>query len=305
MDGASQDRKMGPQFGRFVVRLLVVSLLALCGGAGVGAQDQEIDGTLLYQKVCANCHGKTGDGRGIAARYLFPKARNLRHDQFRLVSTVSHNPSRDDIYRVLENGIPGSSMQSWKSLGEEKLRALVDRVLQIRKEGAVERIQEELREAGDVGPGEEQRLIDEYVARLMAPGETWKGMGIVPTDDDSVDLGGQMYLRQQCASCHGKEGRGSPGMDLVDQRGNATWATDLVQDRLHGGSRANDIARRIFLGMPGSAMPSSKNLNDEELAALVAYCMSLSAEPKRDLTNHQRRERAIGRIPVKKGDKSP
>ena len=95
------------------------------------------------------------------------------------------------------------------------------------------------------------------------------------------------------------------GMDLVDQAGDASWATDLQSDPLHGGTESLDIARRIYLGMPGSAMPSSRNLDEAEVAALVAYCKSLSAEPKRYLTNHQRRERAIGRIQVEKRRKSP
>lgn len=274
-------------------------------GAVATAQENVDEGTALYEKLCASCHGKTGDGRGRASRYLFPKARNLRHDQFRLVSTISRNPSRGDINRVLEQGIPGSSMQSWKSLGDEKLLLLTERVLQIRTEGAVQRIMEELQEAGDVSNDEATRLIDDYVNRVTRAGEPWEGVGRVTRSNELIVRGGQIYVRLQCGSCHGKDGRGSPGMDLVDLRGDATWATDLVRGRMHGGSESNDIARRIFLGMPGSAMPSSRTLGRDELASLVAYCLSLSAEPKDELTNHQRRERAIGRIQGQKVRKSP
>jgi mono/diheme cytochrome c family protein len=195
-------------------------------------------------------------------------------------------------------------MQSWETLGDEKLQLLVQRVMELRTEGAVERIVKELQE-GNASKEESNGLIDEYVKRVTRTGEPWDGLGGVTLSAEEIERGSQVYIRQKCGSCHGAEGRGSPGMDLVDLRGDATWATDLVRGRLHGGSGAKDIARRIFLGMPGSAMPSSGMLGREDLASLVAYCLSLSAQPKDDLTNHQRRERAIGRIQGQKVRKSP
>ena len=272
---------------------------------GALAQEDTTDGAALYEKLCASCHGKTGDGRGRASRYVFPKPRDLRHDPFRLVSTLSRNPSRNDIYRVLEKGIPGSSMQSWETLGDKKLELLVQRVIQLRTDGAVERIVKELQEEGELSEEESNRVIDEYVNRVTRAGESWDGLGTVTLSDELIGRGSKVYIRQQCGSCHGVEGRGSPGMDLVDLGGDATWATDLVRGRLHGGTGAKDIARRIFLGMPGSAMPSSGTLGRDDLASLVAYCLSISAQPKDDLTNHQRRERAIGRIQGQKVRKSP
>ena len=83
------------------------------------------------------------------------------------------------------------------------------------------------------------------------------------------------------------------------------WATDLVRGVFHGGRATEDIANRIYLGMPGSAMPSSSNLNAEDLMSLVAYCRSLSASPSDILTNHQRKERAIGWYSRKNNRKSP
>jgi len=302
---ASWGQAMVLRIKKHIVWAIVMCLPGHFFLPGALAQEDTTDGAALYEKLCASCHGKTGDGRGRASRYVFPKPRDLRHDPFRLVSTLSRNPSRNDIYRVLEKGIPGSSMQSWETLGDKKLELLVQRVMQLRTDGAVERIVKELQEEGEISEEESNRVIDEYVNRVTRAGESWDGVGSVTLSDDLIDRGGQVYIRQQCNSCHGLDGRGSPGMDLVDLRGDATWATDLVRGRLHGGSGASDVARRIFLGMPGSAMPSSGTLGGDELASLVAYCLSLSAEPKDDLTNHQRRERAIGRIQGQKDRKSP
>jgi mono/diheme cytochrome c family protein len=272
---------------------------------GLSAQQVQVDGVALFEKICANCHGKNGDGRGIASRYVFPRPRNLRGDSFRLVSTISGKPSAEDIYRTIEKGVPGTSMQSWEDLGKEKILALVDRVRAIRREGALERIQLELLEEGDIPPERAGQLTEDYLQRVLVAGPPWQGLATIPSDESAIMRGRSVYTKQKCGSCHGADGRGSTGMDLVDQNGDPTWATDLVRGAFHGGADAPKIATRVFLGMPGSAMPSSRNLSEADLGALVAYCLSISANPRAQLTNHQRRERAIGRSPVKNKSKSP
>jgi hypothetical protein len=57
---------------------------------------------------------------------------------------------------------------------------------------------------------------------------------------------------------------------------------------MKGGGDGPSLYRRIRLGMPGTPHPASPSLSDEEAIALVHRCQSLSAEPKRRLTNHQR-----------------
>ena len=272
---------------------------------GAAGQEARVDGAAIFASVCANCHGKDGDGQGKAARYVFPRPRNLRHDSFRLVSTVSKRPSRQDIYRVIETGIPGTSMNSWRDLGKDKIDALVEHVSRLRREGAIERIQHELREEGDGEPNGAAQRIEEYVDRALDAGPRWMGVDILLTPEGAIQRGREVYVEQKCASCHGEAGRGSEGMDLVDQSGQPTWATDLVRGVFHGGRATEDIANRIYLGMPGSAMPSSSNLNAEDLMSLVAYCRSLSASPSDILTNHQRRERAIGRNSRQNNRESP
>lgn len=49
----------------------------------------------LYVQHCAACHG--GNGRGVAAAYLFPKPRDLRAGRFRLVSTANNVPTPEDL----------------------------------------------------------------------------------------------------------------------------------------------------------------------------------------------------------------
>ena len=51
----------------------------------------------LYVQHCAACHGENGDGRGVAAAYLFPKPRDLRAGRFRLVSTSNNVLTLEDL----------------------------------------------------------------------------------------------------------------------------------------------------------------------------------------------------------------
>ena len=47
---------------------------------------------------------QTGDGKGLAAAYVFPKPRDFQAGRFRLVSTSNTVPSRDDLHAVLLRG---------------------------------------------------------------------------------------------------------------------------------------------------------------------------------------------------------
>ena len=88
-------------------------------------------------------------------------------------------------------------------------------------------------------------------------------------------------------------------MDLIDDKGRASWATDLRFDPLKGPADAAALARRILLGMPGSSMPSSGKLDEQDLIDLVRFCQSLSSTRKFELTNYQRARRAEGfRLPA-------
>jgi len=63
---------------------------------------------------------------------------------------------------------------------------------------------------------------------------------------------------------------------------------DLVQDPFKGGHEPDSICLRILAGMPGSLHPATKVLTEQQCVDLVHFCRSLSRQPKRTLTNHQR-----------------
>jgi cytochrome c oxidase cbb3-type subunit 2/cytochrome c oxidase cbb3-type subunit I/II len=75
-------------------------------------------GAALFMQDCAGCHGAEGRGDGIAGQALLHRPANLAAAQFsvRLLS------------QVLWNGVPGTSMPSWRSLPQSDLNALVAHV---------------------------------------------------------------------------------------------------------------------------------------------------------------------------------
>ncbi len=61
-------------------------------------------GGRVFQQNCAPCHGATGEGNGVAAASLLPAPANFKRKQ----------PDRDFILRVLQTGVRGTGMPSWR-----------------------------------------------------------------------------------------------------------------------------------------------------------------------------------------------
>lgn len=95
----------------------------------------------LYMRHCSHCHGTSGDGNGPTAQYLYPRPRDYRNGLFKFTSTKSlMRPSRDDLHRILKNGIPGTYMPSFvPMLNEEELHATVEYVRFLAMRGEFER----------------------------------------------------------------------------------------------------------------------------------------------------------------------
>lgn len=213
------------------------------------------EGRYLYMTHCLHCHGVAGDGNGPTAKFLNPRPRDYRQGKFKFTSTQGPvKPSRDDLLRILEDGVPGTYMPSFVLLGEEKLGIIVDYVrwLSIRGEmeirllnelsalGATERevqqqasegksrkeVIEELKKSIE---SELPAMIDAAASDLA---DAWttadQPESIIvpkvkrtPPTPESIERGKKLYLSQiagkktQCADCHGPTGRGDgPNTEL-------------------------------------------------------------------------------------------
>lgn len=217
----------------------------------------DADGTTrgLYREHCAHCHGISGDGAGPTAMTLNPYPRDFRQGVFKFKSTTGKaRPSDEDLMRILDEGIPGTAMPSFKvAIAEDEKEALVDYVKYLSLRGEIERtlwdLTAELDEKerlpiafaksyDDFSEDEEEKLINWFESngvRLEATFKSWlksKKSPTVPKPSDPpaafdpthgdhaqfVDRGRQMFQGKagDCKSCHGDTGYGDGELNNYD-----------------------------------------------------------------------------------------
>lgn len=91
----------------------------------IESEDLIAHGNQLYQTNCALCHGADGLGKGPAGGGLNPPPRNLVEGDWKI------GGSRLALFKVLQEGIPGTSMQAYKHMPVVDRWALVHYVRSI------------------------------------------------------------------------------------------------------------------------------------------------------------------------------
>lgn len=66
-------------------------------------------GKTVYDKNCANCHGKTGTGDGMMGAELNPKPSNLTDAEWK------HGSTDGELFLVIKDGSKGTGMKSFNS----------------------------------------------------------------------------------------------------------------------------------------------------------------------------------------------
>lgn len=244
-----------------------------------------VRGQAVYQQRCEQCHGVTGDGKGAAAAFMYPRPRDYRKGIFKFTSTpYGFRPLREDLLRTVRQGIRGTSMPGFALLHEADQQAVVDYVLMLTRRGELEA---ELVDMADVDekitPEDvESQLIPQVLAR-WTQAESSEVLPMTPQPKFTVaevKRGQAAFLSKGCSKCHGDDGRGQ----TAENRGADTWgyqtrAADLTSGMLHGGIRPIDVYRRIHNGINGTPMPGFANaLKDEPdtIWDLVAYVLSVT-----------------------------
>ena len=239
-------------------------------------------GKELYDRQCASCHGDSGMGDGLGAYLLRPHPRDFSFGKFRLVSTVNHIPSDDDLFNTITNGMSGTAMPPWEHLSIDDRTALVHYVRYLAREGKIKRLMAKskrrtLKKA--------QTIAD----RQLTPGEKIKLPDQHPLTMESVAEGRRLYVAK-CAGCHGPEGTGDGRADLKDDAGFPIMPRDFTRGVFKGGAQVEDIAYRIIAGIPATPMPSFAELTGDELWALVYYVKSLANPTAQKLVEQKKRE---------------
>jgi mono/diheme cytochrome c family protein len=100
------------------------------------------EGSRLYRQHCLHCHGLTGDGRGPTSKWVNPHPRDYRQGLFKFTSVdqteKTLRPRREDLLRVLHQGIEGTAMPAFNLLPEPELEALVSYVIHLSLRGYAE-----------------------------------------------------------------------------------------------------------------------------------------------------------------------
>lgn len=233
-----------------------VAILAGASAALIGqATPAAPDGREIYGTKCATCHGLDGRGNGPAASHLAIRPRDLTTGTYKLRSTPSGSlPTDDDIFRVVSDGVPGTSMIAWKDvLAEPQRRAVVSYVKSLSPRFAAE----------------------SPTALTLGPD--------VPATPESVEAGRGLYASLQCGTCHGEAGQaGTAAIQVFED----DWGQPIVPARLtepwtfKGGSSARELVLRLEAGLDGTPMPALADaVPERDLWHLANYVRSLARKP--------------------------
>ncbi len=217
--------------------------------AGPVRSDQKGAKRGLFREHCAHCHGVTGDGMGPTAAFLKPYPRDYRQGLYKFKSTASnYPPTHDDLMRVLNEGITGTAMPSFKLLAKDQVEALAEYVKYLSYRGQteialIEYVSNELGE-NDKVPTTSDFLVGEIMQGPTGAISKWQGAASQVTQipnppsnfgsRDSIEAGKKVfYSTGGCVKCHGPTALGDGQMvwDLwnepiskLDKRVTDGWA---------------------------------------------------------------------------------
>lgn len=210
-------------------------------------------GLIDFERYCAACHGLDGDGRGPSSKRFVARVTNFWTGAYKCRSTAAGVlPTNQDLRRSIVEGLSGSGMPPFRTLGPVQLEDLI-------------------------------AALKYFSARF---GREAQGPSVdVPpepqNDQPSVVRGAEVYDRLQCANCHGSHGEGGPGAaGLHNDNGTPAEVTDFTRSN---SLRCGETAERLYLtfmtGLEGTPMPSLAGLlHGSDAWDLVHYVLSLRAE---------------------------
>ena len=212
-----------------VLGMLCVLILAHARNAPEASEK----GKEVYENSCAHCHGVEGRGDGSAAENLLPKPRDFTRGLYKIRSTESGQlPTDQDLFDIITEGMPGSSMPPWETALSADDRWEVVAYIKTFYDGFKE---------------------SETPPRVISL------EGEIPYSEESAETGKGLYVDLGCVECHGNVGRGdgTSAPTLTDEWGFRTWPANLAQGwNYRGGADTEDIFKRFIGGIAGSPMPA-------------------------------------------------
>jgi mono/diheme cytochrome c family protein len=193
----------------------------------------------LFREHCVHCHGVTGDGLGPTAAFLNPYPRDYRPGIFKYKSTErADKPTHADLVRVLNKGVPGTSMPSFALLSPIEVGALVEYVKYLSIRGETElALMRQFFELDDEDKGRLPETQEFLIAEVLEPiAEKWVAAADavievpeVPADFDlaaSIKKGQELFYgdKANCVKCHGVTALGDGQANDYDD-----WSKNIVK----------------------------------------------------------------------------
>ncbi len=204
-------------------------------------------GRNIYMHMCVFCHGKDGNGGGIAVEYLYPWPRDFREGIFKFRSTPTGTLPRDeDLYRTIISGVPGTSMPAWgDALSPQDTWALINH-------------------------------IKNFSPRFKNEPQGEKIVVAKPLESspELVARGKKLFKELKCFRCHGEslKGDGELAESLIDAWKHAVFVHDITNPHyFKSGHKPEDLFRTITAGLDGTPMGSYLHVPEKDRWALVHY----------------------------------
>ncbi len=217
----------------------------LAAAAGPVGSDKGGRSKGLFREHCAVCHGVSGDGVGPVAFVLKPYPRDFRRGLFKFKATPKGaKPTHEDLRRIIETGIPGTGMPSYRVLPAWEIDALAQYVTYLSVRGEVERglidyAAGELRpdqpivdeDATDEEQATQRRVISDLVSTVA---RSWRQSESLVTPvrppksgrdrNASIARGRELFLGDvaNCVKCHGPSALGDGQTTDYDD-----WAKEI------------------------------------------------------------------------------
>ncbi|MGH7304253.1 MAG: c-type cytochrome [Candidatus Rokuibacteriota bacterium] len=227
---------------------LVAAVLGLAASAS-GQPAELAQGERIFRDNCAVCHGEAGNGRGMAAHHFKMPPRDLTKGRFKFRSTASGQvPTDADLARTIVEGIPSTGMVPQNHLSPAEVRAVIEFI----------------------------KSLSPRFAQAPAP-----RLAPIPaataTTPEAIARGAKIYVKGECAECHGREARG----DGPSAKDLSVKPSDLTRRPLKSGPTAGDIVRTLVTGLDGTPMPSYYQvLEDDELWDLAYWLAARGGAPE-------------------------
>jgi DMSO reductase family type II enzyme heme b subunit len=249
-------RSSAPRIWTVLIGLCLVVAVPL-GSARVAHGQGDVEaGKRLYEWRCALCHGVAGDGKGPGAELLAPKPRDFTTGTYKIRTSEGNVPTDQDIFRIITEGMPGTSMPGWRMLSERDRWNLVAYL---------------------------KTFAPDAFSNPPKPIELPRD---VASSAESIARGKEMYEAIECFKCHGETGRadGESRDELTDSWGEFVPPANLTKRwTFRGGARRVDIATRIAAGVAGTPMPAFLDAVEvpEDVWHLTNYILTLGpASPR-------------------------